>query len=235
MTAESGSNRAQGATARAPGAIVLVTGPSRSGKSEWAEQLATQLLTRRVPFPDAAQGPDGPSNCRPRIAAPPNVQNVIYVATAQIDPTDTDWQARIQRHRQRRPVHWHLWEVPTDLAAALGRGTAADCLLIDSLGTWVANGLQQDDPTWAITVDQVLQALQQTPSSVILVAEETGWGVVPAYATGRLFRDRLGHLSRQVGALAAAVYLVAAGYAVDLKVLGQPVGLVREGQADRPG
>jgi adenosylcobinamide kinase/adenosylcobinamide-phosphate guanylyltransferase len=58
---------------------------------------------------------------------------------------------------------------------------------------------------------------------VILVAEETGWGVVPAYATGRLFRDRLGHLIRRVGAIAHTVYLVTGGYAVNLSEIGIPL------------
>ena len=53
-----------------------------------------------------------------------------------------------------------------------------------------------------------------------LVAEETGWGVVPSYPTGRLFRDRLGTLTRQIGAIAHATYLVTAGYALNLTDLG---------------
>ncbi|NJO20766.1 MAG: bifunctional adenosylcobinamide kinase/adenosylcobinamide-phosphate guanylyltransferase, partial [Spirulinaceae cyanobacterium RM2_2_10] len=49
------------------------------------------------------------------------------------------------------------------------------------------------------------------------------WGVVPAYPLGRQFRDRLGHLTRRVGAIATAVYLVTGGYAIDLVQLGQPL------------
>jgi adenosylcobinamide kinase/adenosylcobinamide-phosphate guanylyltransferase len=67
-------------------------------------------------------------------------------------------------------------------------------------------------------------SLRQTAATVILVSEETGWGVVPAYPLGRLFRDRLGTLTRQVGTVAGAVYLVVAGYAVDVKALGKEVG-----------
>jgi adenosylcobinamide kinase/adenosylcobinamide-phosphate guanylyltransferase len=40
---------------------------------------------------------------------------------------------------------------------------------------------------------------------------------------GRLFRDRLGELTRRVGAIADAVYLVVAGYAVDLQQVGTPL------------
>lgn len=175
--------------------ISLVTGPARSGKSEWAESLAT------------ASG-----------------LAVTYIATSQVDPADLDWQKRIEQHRDRRPAHWQLKEVPVALPEAILSSTAQDCLLIDSLGTWLANLLEQDDATWQATVHALVNSLRQTLSTVILVSEETGWGIVPAYPMGRLFRDRLGHLTRQVGTVADAVYLVVAGYAVDVKALGQGVG-----------
>jgi adenosylcobinamide kinase/adenosylcobinamide-phosphate guanylyltransferase len=56
-----------------------------------------------------------------------------------------------------------------------------------------------------------------------MVAEETGWGVVPAYPSGRRFRDRLGDLTRQVGAIADDTYLVVAGFAINLTATGTPV------------
>ncbi|NMF81815.1 bifunctional adenosylcobinamide kinase/adenosylcobinamide-phosphate guanylyltransferase [Nodosilinea sp. P-1105] len=175
--------------------LYLVTGPARSGKSEWAEALAAQFG-----------------------------QSVIYVATSKLDPADQEWQRRIQQHRDRRPEHWQLWEVPLALPEAILAATAQDCLLVDSLGTWLANTLDQDDDTWRGTVETLLDSLQRTPSHVILVAEETGWGLVPAYPVGRLFRDRLGSLTRQVGAIAGSVYLVVAGYALDVRRLGEGVG-----------
>jgi adenosylcobinamide kinase / adenosylcobinamide-phosphate guanylyltransferase len=175
--------------------ITLVSGPARSGKSEWAEALAGQSGLA-----------------------------VSYLATSTIDPEDREWQTRVALHRDRRPAHWRLQEIPIALPEAILAATAEDCLLVDSLGTWLANLLDQDDNTWQATVDALVESLRQTPSTVIVVSEETGWGVVPAYPIGRLFRDRLGSLTRQVGAVAGAVYLVVAGYAVDMKVLGQPVG-----------
>jgi adenosylcobinamide kinase / adenosylcobinamide-phosphate guanylyltransferase len=95
-----------------------------------------------------------------------------------------------------------------------------DCLLVDSLGTWLANGLDQEEATWQATVLVLVESLQQAEGMVILVAEETGWGVVPAYPSGRCFRDRLGDLTRRVGSVAEAVYLVVAGYALDLRQMG---------------
>ncbi len=176
------------------GGLVLVTGPSRSGKSEWAEALA------------AAQG-----------------GAVTYVATARWDTSDPEWQARLVAHQQRRPAHWATREIPSALAPALAVAPLGETWLVDSLGTWVANGLEVSDQGWQIQVDDLVTSVQRPGATRILVAEETGWGVVPAYAQGRLFRDRLGTLTRRVGAIADRVYLVVAGYALDLKAGGHPV------------
>jgi len=175
--------------------VILVTGPCRSGKSEWAEKLATQ-----------------------------SGKSVIYVATAQVDPDDLEWQHRIALHQQRRPAHWKTLAIPVEVAVTIQSTEASECLLVDSLGTWLTNCLEQDKVVWQKTVQNLLTSLEQASGSIILVAEETGWGVVPAYPMGRLFRDRLGSLTRQVGAIAHTVYLVTAGYALDLTRLGTPLG-----------
>jgi adenosylcobinamide kinase/adenosylcobinamide-phosphate guanylyltransferase len=69
--------------------------------------------------------------------------------------------------------------------------------------------------------DELLQLLPKLELTIILVAEETGWGIVPAYELGRLFRDRLGSLTRQIGAIADTPYLVVGGYALNLKKYGE--------------
>jgi adenosylcobinamide kinase / adenosylcobinamide-phosphate guanylyltransferase len=176
------------------GKTILVTGAARSGKSEWAEQLALQ-----------------------------HGGQVVYVATAKIDLTDAEWQARIEQHRQRRPANWQVLENATNLAEIIHQAEAVHCLVVDSLGTWVATYLEDDEEAWLAIATQFLAALRHPSSTIILVAEETGWGVVPAYALGRLFRDRLGALTRQVGAIANPVYLVTAGHVLNLSQLGTPL------------
>lgn len=179
------------------GAPILVTGPARSGKSEWAEGLATALGKR-----------------------------VIYVATAREDPDDPDWTARIAAHRRRRPVDWETRCAPTELTAELVVADGAErCLLVDSLGTWVANCLDLDDLRWLDMVEDLLERVSTLSARVILVAEETAWGVIPAYPSGRLFRDRLGGLIRRLGPCCGAVWLVTGGHALDLRQLGQPLPL----------
>jgi adenosylcobinamide kinase/adenosylcobinamide-phosphate guanylyltransferase len=172
--------------------IILITGAARSGKSEWAETLA---LERGNP--------------------------IIYVATSQVNSSDPEWEARIRQHRLRRSPDWQTLEVPVNLAETINTTLPPYCLLIDSLGTWVANLLTQDELTWEQTRDTFLKSLQQATIDVILVAEETGWGVVPDYPSGRLFRDRLGSLTRHLGALASPVYLVTGGHVLDLSLLGK--------------
>jgi adenosylcobinamide kinase / adenosylcobinamide-phosphate guanylyltransferase len=176
------------------GHLILVTGPSRSGKSAWAEALAAQAG-----------------------------QPVVYIATSINNPDDLEWQARVKLHRDRRPPHWYLEEVPSALAEAIALSPPNHCILIDSLGTWLANQLEQTTEEWQQTETMLLETLQNSNERIILVSEEVGWGVVPAYPAGRLFRDRLGTLARRIGMLADRVYLVTAGYALDIKALGQPV------------
>jgi adenosylcobinamide kinase/adenosylcobinamide-phosphate guanylyltransferase len=174
--------------------IILVTGPTRSGKSEWAETLATK-----------------------------SKKPVIYIATALENTQDQEWLERITRHRERRPPHWETRWVPYNLSVIFETVTPPHCLLIDSLGTWVANCLEQDSFTWIETMDQFLKRLETTRVDVILVAEETGWGVVPSFPLGRTFRDRLGNLTRQLGLIANLVYLVTGGHVLNLSLLGEPL------------
>jgi len=176
--------------------LILVTGATRSGKSEWAEKLATQT---NLP--------------------------VIYVATATIDPDDQQWQDRIQKHRQRRPSTWQTLEISHNLAQKIIELNNNYCLLIDSLGTYVANCLGENEQIWQQNQTQLLDSLKQCVNPIILVGEETGWGVIPPYESGRIFRDRLSHLIRLIGAIADPVYLVTGGHALNLKLLGEPLSV----------
>lgn len=74
--------------------IVLVLGGTRSGKSEFAEQLVSQL-----PSP------------------------ATYLATATSVDDDPTFLQRIAAHRRRRPAAWATIETGAGLAAALSRST----------------------------------------------------------------------------------------------------------------
>ena len=171
---------------------VLVTGPALSGKSEWAERLAHE-----------------------------SQRQVIYCATALENADDAEWTARIAAHRTRRPATWETVCAPIELSATLAAYQNAQyCLLVDSLGTWTANLIELNDADWQFQVTQLFEQLKTHPALIIFVAEETGWGVIPAYPMGRLFRDRLGGLIRHLGGQCAATYLVTGGYALELNRFG---------------
>ena len=172
--------------------LILVTGAARSGKSEWAEHLASH-----------------------------STKTVTYIATATVDRSDPEWQARILRHQQRRPATWQTVMTVANLATIVHQASDLDYLLVDSLGTWVANLLDRSDLEWLELTQELLLRLKTSLATIVLVAEETGWGVVPAYPSGRLFRDRLGMLSRQIGTIADAVYLITGGHVLNLSELGQ--------------
>ena len=176
------------------GRVVLVTGAARSGKSEWAERLVWE-----------------------------SGKSVIYVATAQRYPDDSEWDARIETHIQRRPVEWRSLEVPIELAVAIEAARAGEILLVDSLGTWVGNLLDESEADWQLCCEALVLQVRGCDADIVFVAEETGWGVVPAYAIGRLFRDRLGRLGRVMGQVADQTFLVVAGFAVDLRRVGTAI------------
>ena len=167
--------------------ITLVTGPARSGKSRWAEHLA---------------GVSGLS--------------VTYVATGGSGVDDPLWLARLALHRQRRPSTWGFQEVGFELADSLNVFGAHSLVLVDSLGSWVAHGLELDGVAWQQQCHRLLTAMGNCQGSVIVVSEQAGWGVVPPTAIGGLFRDRLGELEQQVMAIATTGWLVVAGRAIDL-------------------
>jgi histidinol-phosphate aminotransferase len=169
---------------------VLVLGGSRSGKSRHAEQLLA------------------------------GAASVTYVATAQGDPADAEWTARIERHRTRRPAGWSTAET-TDPAKLIHQA-AAGALLIDSVTTWLAQ-VMDDCGCWsevkpedadlrlADALDTLVGAWAAAAVMVVAVSDEVGSGIVPATASGRRFRDALGELNQRLAASADEVWLVTAG------------------------
>ncbi|NDC33825.1 MAG: bifunctional adenosylcobinamide kinase/adenosylcobinamide-phosphate guanylyltransferase [Synechococcaceae bacterium WB9_2_112] len=174
--------------------ITLVSGPASSGKSVWAEHLA------------AASG-----------------LQVCYLATGPQLPDDPAWQARLLAHRQRRPRHWLCQDVALALPEALQGIQSGQLALVDSLGTWVASGLDLEPDSWERHCQALQQVLPTVAGPVILVAEETGWGVVPSTAAGGVFRERLGSLTQRLMPSCDAAWLVLHGRALDLMRHSVPV------------
>jgi adenosylcobinamide kinase/adenosylcobinamide-phosphate guanylyltransferase len=135
---------------------------------------------------------------------------VTYVATGVA--RDADMAARIAAHRARRPAGWTTLEAapPADLPS-LVRGVASSTLLVDSLTTWLA-----DAPEFTVDAGALCRALTGRDGDAVVVSDEVGLGVHPSSEAGRVFRDRLGELNRQVAAAADRVLLVVAGRVLSL-------------------
>lgn len=140
-----------------------------------------------------------------RLAAEPYV---TYVATGPSGDGDAEWRARVEAHQDRRPAHWATAET-TDLVEAIEKATTP--LLVDGLGTWVAAVMWSDPDGLARRCDELVAAWRRAPKRIVAVSDEVGLGVVPATASGRAFRDALGHLNQRLAAESEEVALVVAG------------------------
>ncbi|GAC1607834.1 MAG: hypothetical protein NVS3B26_02430 [Mycobacteriales bacterium] len=179
---ETVASPANAPTVRPPRALVI--GGARSGKSAYAEL---------------------------RLLAEPRVR---YVATAPLRADDPEWDARVQAHRARRPAAWTTVETG-DVAAQLTSGGA---VLVDDLGLWLTR-LLDDHGGWtgpppsavSAACDELVAAWAECSTGAVLVVPDVGRGVVPATASGRLFRDLLGDVTARLARHSDEVVEVTAG------------------------
>ena len=146
----------------------------------------------------------------------------IYVATSRI--WDDEMSDRVTKHRLRRGEEWTTIEEPHDLVGALGRvddeGAVA---LVDCLSLWITNLImEEDDPVSSF--DGLLSSLAASRSTVLLVSNEVGMGIVPENAMARRFRDLAGTLHQSIAAIADEVVLVVAGIPMMVKNDATPAG-----------
>jgi adenosylcobinamide kinase/adenosylcobinamide-phosphate guanylyltransferase len=181
--------------------VTLVLGGVRSGKSRYAQRLG---------------------EC---------AENVLFVATAptaEAAGCDAEMQRKIERHRAERPTGWQTVEEPLELATVLAeQGRECGLAIVDCLTLFVANLLHaasEDAGLNEALIEEKMTAfcaaLHAAPCDVVLVSNEVGSGVVPAFASGRRFRDALGELNQRVAAVADEVLLLVAGLPLTLKSAG---------------
>ena len=193
--------------------LIVILGGARSGKSAFAERLATS-----------------------------SERSVAFIATAIAG--DDEMRERIARHRASRPKGWHTLEEPLDLAGAVRTASnLAEVLLLDCITLWLANWLFQQYGTNAEeefassalfdagALKKEVGALLEEVNflapnkTLIVVTNEVGLGIVPAYPLGRVYRDALGYVNQRLARAANRVYLMVAGIAVDIKRLHEEASL----------
>lgn len=137
-----------------------------------------------------------------------------YIATAEA--WDDEMRDRIARHRQDRGAAWTTVEAPLDLGPALAGARPDEAVLVDCATLWLTNHLLADHDLPALT-EALVQALAACPAPVVIVSNETGWGIVPDNALARRFRDAQGRLNQRLAAEAGLVVTVIAGLPLALK------------------
>lgn len=137
-----------------------------------------------------------------------------YIATAEA--WDDEMRDRIAQHQRDRAGDWITVEAPLDLPAALTSSRPSEVILIDCATLWLTNHLLADHDLVQET-EALVAALAACLAPVVIVSNETGWGIVPENALARRFRDEQGRLNQRLAAEATLVVTVIAGLPMVLK------------------
>ena len=170
--------------------LIFVTGGARSGKSQFAQDCAFSLPGEKV-----------------------------YIATAE--PLDEEMAEKIAAHRKARPPDWGTVEEPRHLGKVVVKCAATyDVLLIDCLTLWISNLLDNNPLKEREINDEVrilVENCKSVSSTVIIVSNELGMGIVPLDGLTRLYRDIVGKANQQIAAAADEVFLLVSGIALKIK------------------
>jgi adenosylcobinamide kinase/adenosylcobinamide-phosphate guanylyltransferase len=175
--------------------IILVTGGSRSGKSDYALKQAELL-----PGPRA------------------------YLATCPVIDEEMAERCR-KHQQARSQAAWDTIEESIDLAEILQADQVHQVILVDCLTVWVNNlmyAAQQKGKSMTeeeiVEICQVLLAACKIfTGTVIFVTNEVGMGIVPDNQPGRIFRDIAGRCNQLIAAAADEVVLLVSGLPLHLK------------------
>ena len=163
--------------------IILVSGGVKSGKSEFAEYLASKE------------------------------KKVTYIALSEQRPNDKLWKEKILIHQLRRPRSWKLIETDNLMPIIkVDKGV----LLIDSLGGFVVNNLNKKENEWNNSLNNLIYYLTSYDSKIIIVGEQTGWGLVSEYEIGNLYTDRLGICLKEITKISKENWITINGKAIKL-------------------
>jgi len=163
--------------------ITLVSGGIKSGKSEFAEYLASKE------------------------------KNITYIALSQNRPEDKLWNEKIKIHQLRRPKNWKLIETENLIPIIkVDKGN----LLIDSLGGFIVNSLKLEEDEWKNCLNNLLHYLESYKSKIIIVGEQTGWGLMSEYEIGNLYTDRLGVCLKEITKISKENWITINGKAIKL-------------------
>lgn len=185
------------------GQIIVVTGGARSGKSRFAENKVHLIGT-----------------------------TIGYIATAKI--TDNDMAERIRHHRESRPSEWPTFEQYRDFDQLSSNEIfmACDTLIFDCVTIAITNRMFDEDVDYDTCDYKVIQEIESlvqkeltglielirmTNKNIVIVTNEVGLSLVPAYRLGNIFRDIAGRMNQYLASEADEVYFIVSGLPMKLK------------------
>jgi adenosylcobinamide kinase/adenosylcobinamide-phosphate guanylyltransferase len=175
--------------------IILITGGTRSGKSDYAQIRAEQL--------------SGP-HC--------------FIATCKAvdqEMIERIKKHQLQRDNQK----WTTLEEPLELVRLLRQNPFWGCYLVDCLTLWISNlmhayaqkGIDCTEDTIAVELEELVHECTLVNGTIIFVTNEIGLGIVPENKLARQFRDIVGYANRILASHADEVILVSCGLPLPLK------------------
>lgn len=187
--------------------MILILGGARSGKSSYAEEKARTL--------NEQLGGD-----------------VLYVATSIA--FDEDMKDRIKKHQASRPSHWYTLEQYKDFENLDNHSgfINSNVVMMDCITLMVSNLLLEYNVDFDHVdrgmIDQMEQAIKKQVltfvsacktknKTLLLVSNEVGLGIVPAYRLGSIFRDIAGRINQFLAREADEVYFLASGIPMKIK------------------
>ena len=179
--------------------LTLILGGARSGKSSYAEKLATD---RSLP--------------------------VTYIATAQVYDDEFKQRVQHHKDRRPKnwqliETPHHLGDaLQANIHVPHRASNNHHCLIIDCLTLWLAQCIctectPPEGVNWAQERAAFLDILPKLDAEIIIVSNEVGMGIVPLGEINRQFQDEQGRLNQAVAALADEVYFIAAGLPLKFK------------------
>jgi len=172
-----------------PKKIIFITGGVRSGKSQFALELAQKFPGRKA-----------------------------YLATAQPLDREMAERIRRHKGNRPRDWQT-LEEPLRVSAILGEKGDHFGLILIDCLTLWISNGLTAHwtEKKFLQEAERLCKACRDTRCSLIIVSNEVGLGIVPDNPSARMFRDLSGLIHQKVAQQADEVYFMVAGIPLQLK------------------
>lgn len=172
-----------------PKTVTLVLGGARSGKSRYAQDLASAF------------------------------QRVVYIATAPRDDAEMRTKIARHRRERPSSWKTIEVSADLDRALREQCPSAdlllIDCLTLymaNIMGR--KRGVGQRVRSH---IQSLCEAVREAEPSIVIVSNEVGSGIVPPYRSGREYRDLLGELNQQIAKVADRVILMVAGLPLIVK------------------